>query len=202
LRSKATRETLAWLAVAFLVGVAAGALIVSLSGRSSPTSINIATPLPRATQQATVPPGPIKVFISGEVLTPAVYELPAGAIIEDIVRSAGGFTETANKDVVNLALRLDDGMHIHVPGLEEEVAVPLITGGSGTSGLSEEGMVNINVATVTELETLPGIGPSLAQAIVDYREMNGAFDQIDDIQDVSGIGPAKFDGLKDLITVD
>jgi competence protein ComEA len=193
---------LAWLAVAFLIGVAVGALIVSLSGRSSATPIMIATPQPPVTPRPTLIPGPIKVFISGEVVNPAVYDLPAESIIEDIVQLAGGFNETANKEVVNLALRLVDGMHIHVPGLEEEVVVPLVTGGSGTGRLSDGGIVNINLATVTELETLPGIGPSLAQAIVDYREMNGTFAQNEDIQDVPGIGPAKFDGLKDLITVD
>lgn len=202
LGSRTSREMLAWLAVAFLIGVAAGALVVTLSGRSSPSPIIIATPQPSGTPQPSLVPGPIKVFISGEVANPAVYDLPAEAIIEDIVRSAGGFTETADRDVVNLALKLDDGMHIHVPGLEEEVVVPLITGGSGTSGLSEAGTVNINLATVTELEKLPGIGPSLAQAIVDHREMNGLFDQIGDIKDVSGIGPAKYEGLKDLIAVD
>jgi competence protein ComEA len=147
-------------------------------------------------------PGPIKVFISGEVVNPAVYDLPAESIIEDIVQLAGGFSETADRDVVNLALRLSDGLHVHVPAFDEEPSTPLVSGGSSVSGLSNEGIVNINLATLPELETLPGIGPSLAQAIVDYREMNGAFVQIDDITDVPGIGPAKYEGLKDLIAVD
>jgi competence protein ComEA len=200
-RPRISREQFAWLVVVFLLGLAAGALIVSLSGRSSSSPIIISTAVPPSTLEPTPLPGPIKVFVSGEVLNPAVYELPAGAIIQDLVRSAGGFTELAGQDVVNLALTLSDGMHIHVPGQEEEISIPVVSGGAGTGGLSDDGTVNINMATLQDLETLPGIGPSLAQAIIDYRELNGAFTQLEDILEVPGIGPAKFEGLKDLITV-
>jgi competence protein ComEA len=188
--------------VTFLFGVAAGALIVSLSGRSSPSPIIISTALPPSTSEPTTTPAPIKVFVSGEVANPAVYELPAGAIIQDLVRSAGGFTESAVQDVVNQALTLSDGMHIHVPGQEQDISIPVVSGGAGAGGLSGDGAININLATLQDLETLPGIGPSLAQAIIDHRELIGSFNRIEDITDVPGIGPAKFEALKDLITVE
>lgn len=200
-RTRFNREHLTWLAVVFLIGLAAGALLVTLSGRSSPSPILITTRPPMEAAQPTGTPAPIKVFVSGEVLKPAVYELPAGAIIQDLVRTAGGFTSSAEQDVVNLALTLSDGMHVHVPGMEEDISVPVVSGGSGTGGPSGNGLVNINQASLQELETLPGIGPSLAQAIIDHRELIGSFNRIEDITDVPGIGPAKFEALKDLITV-
>lgn len=200
-RTRINREQLTWLAVVFLIGVVAGALLVTLSGRSSPTPIIIATREPLATPLPTGTPAPIKVYISGEVVNPAVYELLAGAIIQDLVRSAGGFTESAEQEVVNLALTLSDGMHVHVPGLEEDISIPVVSGGTGTGGLSGNRVVNINQASLQDLETLPGIGPSIAQAIVDHRELIGSFNRVDDIMDVPGIGPAKFETLKDLIVV-
>jgi competence protein ComEA len=191
-----------WLLAAFLFGVGAGALIVSLSGRSSSSPIIISTALPAVTSEPTALPGPIKVFVSGEVADPAVYELPASGIIQDLIRSAGGFTERADENVVNLALGLSDGMHVHVPSMDEEQAIPVVSGGSGTGGLGDDGIVNINQAVLQDLETLPGIGPSLAQAIIDHRELIGIFNQIEYIMDVPGIGPDKFEVLMDLITVD
>jgi len=195
------REQLAWLVVVFLLGIAAGALIVTFSRRSNPSSIMIATRPPIPSPAPTGPPAPVKVFISGEVANPAVYELPAGAIIEDLIDSAGGFTETAEDDVVNLAFSLSDGMHIHVPSRDEEISIPVVSGGSGSIGLSSDGTVNINQASLQDLETLPGIGPSLAQAILDYRDLNGVFREIDEIMEVPGIGPAKFEDLKPMISV-
>ncbi len=133
-------------------------------------------------------PGMITVYISGAVATPGVYQLPEDSRIDAAIQAAGGFLAGAEQDSLNLAQPLTDGEQINVPGVVDTSHV-------------NAGRVNINTATVTELQTLPGIGPSAAQAIVDYRLENGPFQTTQAIQDVPGIGPATYDGIKDYITI-
>ncbi len=133
-------------------------------------------------------PGTITVYITGAVNTPGVYELPKDSRLEAAVKAAGGFTEGAEQASVNLAQPLTDGQQITIPGVVDTSHV-------------NAGRVDINTASVTELAALPGIGPTAAQAIVDYRLEHGPFQTIEDIQNVPGIGPATFDGIKDYITV-
>jgi len=179
-RPKIGRDLLAWLVVVFLLGIAAGALIVTFGKRSNPSPIIISTRSPEPTTAPAGSPAPMKIYVSGEVADPAVYELPAGAIIEDLINAAGGFTESAESDIVNLAYSLSDGNHIHVPSKEEEITLPVVSGGSGSAGVISAGPVNINQASLQDLESLPGIGPSLAQAVVDFRNLNGVFEEIVD----------------------
>lgn len=143
----------------------------------------------------------MRVYISGEVSHPDVYELPTGAILLDAVNAAGGFSEKANRDIVNLALPLSNGMHVHVPNNSIESLLPPVSGEIITGSETSETTININTASLEELERLPGIGPSIAQKIIDYRQENGPFTSIDEIQDVSGIGPVKYEQIKDLITL-
>lgn len=143
----------------------------------------------------------MRVYISGEVARPDVYELPSGAILLDAVNAAGGFSEEANREIVNLALPLSDGMHVHVPGNAEEGALPVVSGGIVPGSDSPGTPININTASLEELDRLPGIGPSIAQRIIDYRQENGSFTAIEEVQNVSGIGPAKYEEIKDLITL-
>src|SRR5574341_689072 len=156
------------------------------------SSIVIEPPAPTAT------PGPVRVYISGAVVRADVYSLPPNAIVRDALDAAGGPALDADLDRVNLAAPLADGDHVYVPRVGEtpSIAVP-DSGGASASG----GPVNINTATQEELEQLPGIGPSLAAAIIQYREEHGPFASIEDIQNVPGIGPTKFEAIKDLITV-
>ncbi len=162
-----------------LIGVlAAGIIWISVSHPRG----DAITLLPTAT------PGMLTVYINGAVATPGVYTLPEGSRVDAAVQAAGGFLPGAEKDNVNLAMLLTDGQQINVPGIVDTSHVNV-------------GRVNINTATVTELDTLPGIGPTTAQAIVDYRLQHGLFQVIQDIQNVPGIGPATFDGIKDFITV-
>ena len=129
-----------------------------------------------------------------------MYELPARSIVDDAVEAAGGPTDDADLDHINLAMELQDQQQVYVPHQGEiSEPPPLISGGEGSGGSG--GLVNINTATAAELETLPRVGPVTAQRIIEYRE-NGPFKTIEDIQNVPGIGPATFDGLKDLITVE
>jgi competence protein ComEA len=160
----------------------------------------VATPRPTATPNPTATPRPIRVYISGAVREPAVYELAVGSIVQDAIDAAGGATSKAELASINLALELQDQQHVHVPREGEANPPPVISGGASGAGDGSGARVNINTASADELETLPGVGEVTAQNIIDHREANGPFEAIEDIQDVSGIGPATFDQLKDLIT--
>ncbi|MDZ4654957.1 MAG: helix-hairpin-helix domain-containing protein [Coriobacteriia bacterium] len=147
----------------------------------------------------------VVVHVAGAVRTPGVYELAASARVDDAIRAAGGGLGDAAIDALNLARVLTDGEQVYVP-TEEEVAAGVVTGAGGASGLvagatGSGGLVNLNTATVADLDALPGIGPSTAQKIVDDRSANGPFATVDDLMRVSGIGAAKMGSLRDLVTV-
>ena len=169
----------------------------------------------------------IYVYITGEVNSPGVVLLNNGSRIVDAIEAAGGVTDKANITKVNLVYILQDGMKINIPNqndLKNNENFEYITMSSGdekndaninnsASNTSSEksssnkesafkiSVVNINTATQTELETLPGIGPSLALKIINYRKENGKFSSIEDIKNVSGIGDAKFENIKNYIRV-
>ena len=156
------------------------------------------TILPPETPQPSPTPGPTRAYISGAVLNPGVYEMPSGSIVQDLLQAAGGPSADADLARVNLATSLQEGMQIHVPLIGE--ASPAEVEGAGEAS-EPTWPININTASQAELEALPGIGPALAQAIIDYRENVGAFTSIEAIQNVSGIGPSKFEAMRELITV-
>lgn len=149
------------------------------------------------------------VHVTGQVKKSGIVELPVGSRIIDAICLAGGKTEKADLDKVNLAYPLKDGQKIYIPSVDEkEEKKEYITSGSGNNVIIEdrniEGAmqkVNINHASQTELQELPGIGPSLAAQILVYRNENGSFKQVEDLQNVKGIGDAKFQKIKDLVTV-
>ncbi len=142
---------------------------------------------------------PMIVHITGAVPRPGVYALPQGARVQDGISAAGGFLAEAEKTNINLAQALEDGEKIDIPFIEGASPV-LVTPLPEVETITTE-LVNINTASIAELDTLPGIGPTTAQKIIDYREQNGPFVNIEDIVNVSGIGPASYERLKDLITV-
>jgi competence protein ComEA len=159
----------------------------------TPAPIVIEPPLPTPT------PGPIRVYVSGAVAQPDVYELPAGSIAQDALSAAGGPASDADLNRINLAASLADGEQVYVPHIGEvPTPAPASPGGAESA---PAGPININTASQVELETLPGIGPSIAQRIIEYREANGPYPTIEAIQNVSGIGPSTFEQIKDLITV-
>lgn len=142
---------------------------------------------------------PIVVHITGAVPRPGVYALPKDARVQDVISAAGGFLAEAQKDGINLARLLEDGEQLDIPYAEGfspviPTAIPIVV--QPTTDL-----ININIASSFELDTLPGIGPTTAQKIIDYRTQNGPFVTIEDIVNVSGIGPVTYDRIKDLITV-
>ena len=151
---------------------------------------------------------PLLVYVCGEVASPGVYELPAGARVCDAVDAAGGFTRKASRDYWNLAEALTDGQMISFP-TEEEAAerrkydTDGNTSADTTFADSEtDGKVNINTADVNQLQQLSGIGQTRAEAIVAYRNEHGAFARVEDIMKVSGIKNALFEKMRDDITVD
>ena len=141
------------------------------------------------------PPEPLIVHVTGAVRKPGVYQLPDGARIIDAIEKAGGVTARADAVTVNLAAMLVDGEQVLVPEAYAPGAGAAPTG----DGPAISGLVHLNSADVTALDALPGVGPATAQRIVDWREQNGGFRTIDDLEQVPGIGPAKLDALRDLV---
>jgi competence protein ComEA len=136
----------------------------------------------------------IYVHILGQVERPGLYELPDGARAVDAVAAAGGFTAQADAAGLNLARFVSDGEQIVVPAIGEAPA-------GGAPGISGDGRVNLNTADAAALDTLPGIGPATAAKILAWREEHGRFESIEDLLDVGGIGEAKLDAIRDLVTV-
>lgn len=148
------------------------------------------------------------VHVTGEVKKPGVVKVKEGSRIEDIIEAAGGLTENADTTNINLAYMVEDGMKIRIPSSnEEDIEENYISVDSGKRVImSDESnnqslIVNINTANETELEQLPGIGPSISSKIVDYRNQNGKFKNIEDIKNVTGIGDSKYEKIKDFIKV-
>lgn len=142
---------------------------------------------------------PVVVYITGAVPRPGVYALPKNARIQDAISAAGGFLADAEKSQINLAALLEDGEKLDIPFIQG--ASPfLATPGPTVVSVTTE-LININIASVEELDSLPGIGPSLAQRIIEYREQNGPFINAEDIVNVPGIGPGNYERFRDQITV-
>ena len=153
----------------------------------------------------------IFVHIIGEVKNEGIIELKIGDRIVNAIEKAGGITEQADLRKINLAYVLSDGQKVRIPSINENVnessSVPYITNAGGDNVIQEGGngketsKVNINTATQTELETISGVGPSLAAKIIDYREKNGKFKKVEDLKNVSGIGEAKYEGMKKYVVI-
>ena len=134
------------------------------------------------------------VDVKGQVNFPGVYEVEEHLRVHDVIQLAGGFLEMANETAINLAQKISDEMVIYVPHLDEEINN---TSTDAWSPSQDEKKVSLNQATTGELETLPGIGPSKAAAIIKYREEVGAFKSIDELTNVSGIGEKTLEKLRD-----
>ena len=153
----------------------------------------------------------IIIHITGEIKKEGIYELKENSRIADAIEAAGGVTENADLDEVNLAFVLSDGQKIYIPNKnEKEISGEkvYIMAGSGNNVIVEDKVergkkqkVNINEAKQEDFEQLPGIGPSIAKKIIEYREQNGKFTSIDELQEVKGIGEAKFENIKEYIMV-
>ena len=146
---------------------------------------------------------PMVVYVVGAVVRPGLYEIDHGGRVQNAINAAGGLLPEANIEALNLASILEDGKQLVIPyhdGREMPTKEGTIDLQSMNNTKTVDGLVNINTASGEELNTLPGIGPTTALKIIDYRIKNGGFSTIDEIMNVSGIGPATFEGIKDLIT--
>jgi len=154
-------------------------------------------PLANPVETQVVPDSIITVHVAGFVLSPGLVELAQDARVADAVAAAGGLRPGADTSGVNLAAPLGDGEQVVIPGPPDQ------PNGSadGRSATDGDGRVRINQATVAELETLPGVGPVLAQRILEFREEHGPFQTVEDLLDVPGIGEAKLASLRDLLIV-
>ncbi|TYR82346.1 ComEA family DNA-binding protein [Priestia megaterium] len=144
----------------------------------------------------------VVVDIKGAIQKPGVYELAADARVKDVITKAGGITKEADINQINLATKLVDEMIIYIPVIGEKTPVVTAQPSATTnSSNSSSNPVNINTASLEELQTLNGIGPSKAQAIISYREQHGLFKKADDLREVSGIGEKSFEKIQNDITV-
>ncbi len=198
------------------VGLLSVPLILLLNQRPAGVPIALLPPLP------TITPIPLRVHVVGAVKAPNVYQLPPASILQDAIDAAGGLTGLADISRLNLARLLNDGEQLAIPELPPtqpptptvgpgtptptpEPVLPTATSRSSTANsqqpLALDRLINLNTATQIELESLPRIGPAIAQRIIDYRTLNGSFTSIEQIKNVKGIGDATFNALKDFITV-
>jgi competence protein ComEA len=149
-------------------------------------------------------PQPIVVYVTGAVKHAGVFKLPPESRMVDAVQAAGGFAEGADLNQVNLATVVNDGQQIVIPGLSTLPTPELTIGENGllvTPTPFAGQLININTASAELLVTLPGIGPTTAQHIVDYRDENGLFTRVEDLLKIPGIGPATLEEIRGLITV-
>ena len=192
------------------VTIAAVVAIAALKASDAPPPPEMTLPRagsaaePKAAQgegdEANAEPADVYVHVAGAVGRPGLYTLGAGARVAAAIEAAGGAAADADVDQINLAAKVADGERIYVPRKGE--TVPVAAGGtSGAGGAATSGPVNLNTATIEQLDTLPGVGPTTAQAILDHRTRNGRFRSVDDLMNVRGIGPAKLEQLRPLVRV-
>ncbi|CAN5149327.1 ComEA family DNA-binding protein [soil metagenome] len=181
-----------------LVGLGVAVFLTAITPHGATSVVTPADPTPNATDGSAAAgsggdAASIYVHILGQVARPGLYELRDGDRAVDVVAAAGGFTDTADPAGLNLARFLTDGEQIVVPAVGE---VPV-----GAPGVTADGKVNLNTADEAALETLPRVGPAMAQRILDWREANGPFTAVEDLLNVTGIGDKTLEGLRELVTV-
>lgn len=145
----------------------------------------------------------IAIHMTGCVKNPGIIELEDGARIDDAIQLAGGLTEEADLTNVNLAYKVEDGQKIYIPSIHDIEEKEIIQENQEEifGEENETGKVNINTAKQTELETLPGIGPTIALRIIEYRKENGEFTDIEELKEIEGIGEAKWEQIKDFVEI-
>ncbi|CAN5747878.1 hypothetical protein BH24ACT6_BH24ACT6_16230 [soil metagenome] len=181
------------------------------SGRASATTDAVVAADAAAavsTVAASSVPTTVTIHVAGSVERPGVYSLPAGSRIQAAVAAAGGPTRRADLDAINMAAPAVDGAQIYVPARGE--AVPPVADTASSGGAPVVGSpsvpdasapVDVNMAGLDELDTLPGVGPATATAIIQYRDENGPFASVDDLESVQGIGPVTLEAIRELVTV-
>ena len=191
LTSRISQAALALAIFAFLIG----GVVLVVRGSTSGGGIEIIFPTVTAVQQVDM-----KVYVTGAVRSPGVYDVAEDSRLADVIEAAGGATDDADLAAVNLATRVSDEQHWHIPSVAEAGDEVLPQSPPAASAASS-GKIDLNSADVSVLDGLPGIGEVKAQAIVRYRKANGPFADVDAVLDVAGIGPAILAAIRDLVEV-
>ena len=188
-----------------LVVVAAivGFLWYQVGARDDAAAALVAPSRPRTFRSTTTTRPPVLVHVAGAVARPGLVEVAGGARVADAIASAGGGLADADLDRLNLAAKVADGQRIAVVKVGDPgagLALDADPGGGASDG-EASGPVNLNTATVAQLDTLPGIGPTFAAAIIRERERRGGFTNVEQLRDIRGIGDKRFADLRPLVTV-
>ena len=206
-----SNRTLVTVALSAIVTALVFAAVLIFVRGDDNAPIQVVLPTPEVVESNASPSGvansdpeeDLRVYVSGAVQNPGVYRLQPGHRLADALFAAGGATSEANLDAVNLALRVKDEEQYHIPRVGE--TPPPKASPAGVSGTTLEafcgGLMDLNTASTSQLGTLPGIGPVRAKDIVDYREQNGPFVLVEEITEISGIGPATFENIRELVAV-
>lgn len=215
-----------WLAVGVLVVLTCGLLLwqatstslswLSAEATAPPVAQELPAPADPSAEAPSLGDSPPKgdeivVHVAGAVKKPGVVRIPRGSRVDDAVKAAGGFSDLADPDSINLAQPLEDGMQVYVPRKGEWVEVQGRVGAvrraslsAGTSVRQEEqlvGKINLNTATAEQLESLPGVGPVTARAIIEYRKQKGGFRSIEELLEVHGIGEKRLEQIRPFVVV-
>jgi competence protein ComEA len=186
---------------AVVVAIVVGVLVLRPSSSGPPVEATLPLASSSAGSAAGATPtttSQLVVQAAGAVAKPGVYTIAGTGRVNDLIAAAGGLAADADPDQVELAAPLTDGERVYVPRVGESPPLP---SGSSSANSSGRGPVDLNRASAADLESLPGIGPSLAQAIIDHREQHGPFRSVDDLAEVRGIGPAKMEQVRPLVKV-
>ena len=186
--------------LAALALVAAAVVLLARNDDAAP--VRIIAPQPTAQMEPAAKD--IRVQISGAVISPGVYSMSDGDRVMDAIAAAGGVSPDADLSAINMARRVQDEAHYHVPVVGEPGATASQSPSTDTAVPGADvsnPLIDLNTASSLELRTLPGIGPVYAERIVSHREANGSFASVDDVQDVSGIGPKTLESIRAFVTV-
>ena len=210
------RRWTTWFGVGRLIAAGASVVLVAVAAwwllrtphPSTESQLPYAsTPTTSTTLAGAVAAGPtttstadVVVHVAGAVAAPGVYHLPATSRVIDAVAAAGGLAPSAAAETLNLAAPLRDGSRVYVPAQGEAVPVAAGVSGGEAAPTTVAGPVDVNAASAEQLDTLPGVGPSTAAAIIAYRDEHGPFATVDDLGEVRGIGPSKLDAIRELVT--
>lgn len=210
------RDWVVWFGAARLVATSLAVIAVAVGGAwlvkgapsrpedALPFAARSTTTMPSATGSSTAPITTvltsIVVYVAGEVAAPGVYTLPPSARVNDALVAAGGARPNADLGVVNLAAPVHDGERVYVPAIGATIP-PTMQAVTADEAATVPGPVNINTATAEQLDVLPGVGPATAAAIIAHRQQRGPFQSVEELADVRGIGPAKLEALRGLVTV-
>ena len=194
------------LVLLLLALVAGGGALYGMQAQQDATTLDAATQPAAASSSGMAQEAGLTVYVTGAVNQPGVVTVASGGRVADAVNACGGLSPEADGDAINMAQAVKDGQQIRVPMKGAEKAAKDGTasksaGGANGAAAADDGVVNINTADEKALDTLPGVGPATAQKIIEYRETEGAFQSPEDIMKVRGIGKAKYEKMKDKITI-